>query len=70
MDELNIVTGFTRTLISKMLRKTLQKKIGADIDTRFNTVKVNVVDDKAYIHLDLEAEISKSELMKLLKDYI
>lgn len=70
MDELNIVTGFTRTLISKMLRKTLQKKTGTDIDTRFNTLKVNIVDGKAYIHVDIEAEIAKSELMKLLKDYI
>lgn len=70
MDELNIVTGFTRTIISKMLRKFLRKKTGADIDTRFNTIKVNIVNDKAYVHVDLEAEMSKNELTKLLKDYM
>lgn len=70
MDELNIVTGFTRTIISKMLRKFLRKKTGADIDARFNVIKVNIVNDKAYVHIDLEAEMSKNELTKLLKDYM
>lgn len=70
MDELNIVTGFTRTIISKMLRKFLQKKIGTDVDVKLNTIKVNMVEDKAYVHLDIEAELTKSELMKLIKDYI
>lgn len=70
MDELNIVTGFTRTLISKALRRFLQKKTGSDIDVRFNTIKVNIVNDKACFHIDIEGELNKSELMKLLKDYI
>lgn len=70
MDELNIVTGFTRTIISKMLRKFLQKKIGTDVDVKLNTIKVNMVEDKAYVHLDIEAELIKGELMKLIKDYI
>lgn len=70
MDELNIVTGFTRTIISKMLRKFLQKKIGTDVDVKLNTIKVNIVEDKAYVHLDIEAELTKGELMKLIKDYI
>lgn len=40
------------------------------MDVKLNTIKVNMVEDKAYVHLDIEAELTKGELMKLIKDYI
>lgn len=70
MDELNIVSGFTRTLISRMVRKILRDKTGSDIDLRFNHFKVTIVEDRACIHVDLDADISKSDLMNLTKNLV
>lgn len=68
MDELRIVSGFTRGLISKLIRMTLRKKVGCDADIQLHAMDVTVIDGKTHIHLDLDAELEKEELLKLLKN--
>lgn len=70
MDELNIVSGFTRTIVSKMVGKILKTKTGSDIDIRFNHIRATIVEDRACIHVDLDADISKSDLMNLMKNLV
>lgn len=65
---MKIVSDFMRGTISKIVKIVLRKKTGYDIDIRLNDVKVTVNDGKSHIHLDLDAELEKSELMKILKD--
>jgi hypothetical protein len=67
MDELKIVSGFTKGILSKLVRMLLRKKIGYDIDIQLNDVKATIIEEKAKVHLDLDAELSKEELTKLLK---
>ena len=66
MDELNIVTGWTRTLLSKILRKLINKKIGTDIDLRVNTLKVNIVDGQVCFHLDIEGAMTKTQFSDMV----
>lgn len=68
MDEMKIVSGFTRGIISKLIMVALRKKIGCDIDIQLNNIKASVVDGKTHIHVDVDAELEKEELVKILKN--
>lgn len=68
MDEMNIVSKFTRGMLSKLVKMMLHKKLGYDVDILLNEVNIKVIDGKAHIHLSADAEIEKDELMKVLKN--
>lgn len=68
MDEMKIVSKFTTGVISKLLKLTLRKKLGYDIDIRLNEVTAKVDNGKTHIHLDVDAELEKDELTKILKN--
>lgn len=40
MDEVRIVSKFTRSVISKLLKMTLHKKLGYNIDIQLNEVNM------------------------------
>lgn len=67
MDEMKIVSGFTTALLSKLVRFTLRKKLGCDVDIRLNAVEATIKDGKTTLHLDVNAEMEKAELTKILK---
>lgn len=67
MDEVRIVSKFIRSVISKLLKMTLHKKLGYNIDIQLNEVNVTVTDGKTHVHLDVDAELDKDELMKILE---
>ncbi len=68
MDEMRIVSKFTTGMISKLLKLALRKKLGYDIDIRLNEVTAKVDNGKTHIHLDVDAELEKDELTKILKN--
>ena len=67
MDEMKIVSGFTTTLVSKLLRFALRKKLGYDIHIQLNTLEATIKDGKTHVHIDADAEMDKDELTKVLK---
>lgn len=68
MDEMKIVSKFTTSMISKLLKMMLRKKLGYDIDIKLNGVTAKVDNGKTHIHLDVDAELEKDELTKILKN--
>ena len=52
MDEMKIQSKFMTGLVSRIVKKVLRTK---------------VIDDKTHVHLDLDADLTKEELNKLLK---
>ncbi|BDE87865.1 hypothetical protein CE91St42_23230 [Oscillospiraceae bacterium] len=68
MDEMKIVSKFTTGIVSKLAEVALRKKLGVDADITLNEVQVTVVDGKTHIHLNLDAELGKEELTKILKN--
>lgn len=66
MDEVKIVSKFTRGVISKILTRTLCKKLGYEVGVQLNNISVTVEDGKTHIHLDADAELEKGELIKIL----
>lgn len=67
MDEVKIVSKFTRSVISKLIKVMLHKKIGYNVDIQLNEVNATITDGKTHVHLDVDAELDKDELLKILK---
>lgn len=69
MDELklNLSSKFMRGIVTKLITKVVYKKTGYKIGVELHNVNVEVVNGKAYIHVDADAEIDNDELMKIVK---
>lgn len=68
MDEMKIVSKFTTNVISKLVKMVLRKKFGYDVDIQLNEIKTTITDGKTHVHLDVDAELDKEELLKILKN--
>ena len=66
MDEMKIVSKFTTNMISKLVKMVLRKKLGYNIDIQLNEIKTTITDGKTHIHLDVDAELEKEELINIL----
>lgn len=67
MDEMKIGSKFTTSIISKLVSMVIRKKFGYDVELKLNEVNATVIDGKTHVHLDVDAELDKEELMKILK---
>lgn len=68
MDEMKIGSKFTTNIISKLINMVIRKKFGYNVGLKLNTVDATIVDGKAHVHLDVDAELEKDELLKILKN--
>lgn len=68
MDEMKIGSKFTTGILSKLIAMLIRKKFGYDVDLKLNEVNATVIDGKTHVHLDVDAELEKDELMKILKN--
>lgn len=67
MDEMKITSAFTRNIVSKIIKKSIKKKAGYDVDIQLSELSSTIIDGKAHVHLDIDAELNKEELTKILK---
>lgn len=67
MDEMRIVSKFTRGIISKALKMVVHKKIGYNVDIQVNEITTTINDGKTHLHVDVDAELERDELIKILK---
>jgi len=67
MDEMRIVSKFTRGIISKAIKMLIHKKTGYDVDIQLNEAITTISDGKTHLHLDIDAELDKNELINILK---
>lgn len=65
---MKIVSKFTRGIISKAIKMIVHKKTGYDINIQLNNVTTVIIDGKTHLHVDLDAEVDKEELIKILKN--
>ena len=64
---MRIVSKFTRGIISKAIKMLIRKKTGYDVDIQLNEVTTTIADGKTHLHVDVDAEIGKDELINILK---
>ena len=53
-------------IVSKIITKVLKQKLGYNVDFKLNAIKINLDDEQAHIHLDVDADIDKDELTKII----
>ena len=64
---MKIGSKFTTGIISKLVSMVIRKKFGYDVKLNLNEVNATVVDGKTHVHLDIDADLEKDELTKILK---
>ena len=69
MDELKLAlrTKFMKNIVAKMLAKAIYKKTGYDADIQFDEVRVETHGSKISIQMNVKAEMSSDDLIKILK---
>lgn len=67
MDEMKIESKFMTGIVSKIAKKVVRNKLGCDMDIQLNGLRTMIIDEKTHVHLDLDIELTKEELNKLLK---
>ena len=67
MDEMTIKSSFMRAIISKLLERMIKKNFGYGANIILNGFAVRITDEKAYVHVDADATVSKDELTKILQ---
>lgn len=65
--KLNLSGNFMKGIITKVLAKMIQKKLGYKIDIELNSLDIKVVDGKARLHVDADAEMNNDDLFKIIK---
>ena len=63
---MKIGSKFTTGIISKLVSMVIRKKFGYDVHLNLNEVTATVNDGKTHVHLDVDAELTKEELNKIL----
>ena len=60
-------TKFMRKVVSKLISKSIQSKIGYEVDIQFEELDASFEDGEITVKANLEAKLSKDEFMKILK---
>lgn len=69
MDKMIINTSFTKRIIANFISKLIKKKVGYNVDIQINNIYIvhdPSKDDSFSLHLDIDGNITKEELKKLL----
>lgn len=64
---MKIESKFITGIVSKIAKKVVRDKLGYNIDIQLNGLRTTVIEDKTHVHLDVDLELTKEELNKLLK---
>ncbi len=64
---MKIQSKFMTGLVSKLVSRAIRRKLSCDADIQLNELRTTVIDGKTHVHLDLDAELTKEELTKLLQ---
>lgn len=71
MDEMKISSKFMQNLVSRIIRKVVNKKVGIDPDISFGApIEVKIDGDNATIHIDVTANIKTEELQRIINEHI
>lgn len=55
-------------VISKLVKMAIRSKLGYDVDIQLNELTATIIDGTAHVHLNADAEMSKDEFLKVIKN--
>lgn len=65
---MRIESKFTTNIVSQLIKVVLRKRLGYNVNIQLNEMKTTITDGKTHVHLDMDAELDKDELAKILKN--
>ena len=70
MDEMKIKlrTNFMKNIVKNIINKAIKNKLGYDIGIDINDIVAIHKDGKVRIRADIEAELTDSDLKKIIKE--
>lgn len=70
MDELKLrlSSRFMNHIVTKIIKKTIMKKFGYQIDISIKDLDVTNINGKIHVHVNADAEMDNSEFLKIIKD--
>ena len=72
MDEMKIKlsTKLMKDLLTRIVRKVIKKKYGCDVCIHLNDLSIELSDGRAYVHLNVDADMDQNDLMKVMNSVI
>lgn len=71
MDELKIKSEFMKKFVAGAIRRAVKKKLGYDVDVRFNDdILMQITDAGAHLHINVDVDMNNEDLTKLRKTII
>ena len=67
MDEMRLESKFMTMIASKFAKKMVRDKLDYDVEIRLNRLRTTVMEDKMHVELNVDLELTKEELDRLLK---
>lgn len=64
---MKIESKFIAGIASRFIKKAMRDKLGYNVEVQLNKFRTTVIDDKTHVHLDVDLELTKEELDKLMK---
>ena len=64
---MRIESKFTRGIASRLIKKDMRDKLSYNVTVQLNKFRTTVIEEKTHVHLNIELDLSKEELDKLLK---
>lgn len=68
MDEMKIKSAFLKAIVSKIIKKSIKRKTGANVDVHLEDLDIVVIDGKAKVHLEANAVIEKDDLTRIVNN--
>lgn len=68
MDNMTITSKLMTKLVGKLLHRTIKKKLGYNVQIKLNELNATVIDGTAHVHLNIDAELPKEELNKIVAE--
>lgn len=69
MDEmkLNISSKFMRNIVGKLITKMVKKKLGYRIDVDLNELNIEVINETAHVHANIDLGVNNEEFKKITR---
>lgn len=67
MDCLKLESDMMKNIIARIIRKKLKKKFGCDISVDFKNFEIVVGEERATMHVNINAQMPNGDLGKLVE---
>ena len=64
---LKLSTKFMKGILSKIISRTVYKKLGYKIDIQLNDMQVDMINGDVKLHIDADAKMNKTEFDRLME---